>query len=119
MSTPLWSTSSQSGTSLAKTKKPRFHPLKTLAAYWSHKEDDMNFHYPTFKGDGGWLNGWFYHVIQKKTYDWETVSGKSFMEELRDRGFDLKTLRFTVEIDPTHPRWAESPTVQSWFKKES
>lgn len=51
-----------------------------LRATWSKRESDVMIHYPR-KCDGHWLSGIF---------------NQAFINELRGRGYDLTTLRFSV-----------------------
>lgn len=60
----------------------------TLYAYWSKKEKDMMFCYPTSKSDGHLLHNWFGHGI---------FGTKTIYSELESRGYDLTTLRFSIK----------------------
>jgi hypothetical protein len=56
-----------------------------LRATWSKRENDVMLHYPlgqSTASDGHWLSG---------------VFSKEFTEELQRRGYDVSTLRFSVE----------------------
>ena len=55
---------------------------KKLRAYWSKTENDLMLYSPTTQTDGHWLSGIF---------------TKEFTEELKRRGFDEKTMKFSVE----------------------
>jgi hypothetical protein len=71
----------------------------TLKAYWSKKEQDLVFWHPDLKCNGHLL----YSVLAgpRSFEDFSgpaprVVYGKSFVEELRERGYDITTLRFSV-----------------------
>lgn len=68
---------------------------RILAAVWSEGEDDLKFYYPS-KPDGHWLYGWFSHA----RWPGGTDQNRSFLQELEERGYDVKTLRFSVERKP-------------------
>ncbi len=72
--------------------------LTDLYAYWSKKENDIMFHYPTSKPDGHLLCLWLC------TGRWDGRSmGKSLMEELDERGFDTTTIKFSIRLkEPPH-----------------
>jgi len=73
-------------------RKPRFDPDTTLAAYWDPKEDDLMMHWPTRKADGHLLHGVFSYAPKSRG------SEASLLDELTRRGFDVKTIRFTVQL---------------------
>jgi hypothetical protein len=76
----------------------------TLRAAWSKRERDVSFGWPSgpqTKSDGHLLYGHFGY-----RYNYDGTPEKSLLDELRDRGYDLKTLRFSIMKDPNHPRWA-------------
>ena len=52
-----------------------------LRATWSKREQDVMIHFPR-KCDGHYLSG---------------VFDKQFIQEMRQRGYDLTTLRFSIE----------------------
>ena len=58
----------------------------TLSARWSKREQDIVFNYPR-KCDGSFLFGMLCH-------DWR--GEPSMVEELKRRGYDIETLRFSV-----------------------
>ena len=60
----------------------------TLAVKWSKREDDLLINYPR-ESDGIMIDYYFYHL----KYD-----NKNLIQELIDRGFDIKTLKFSVEL---------------------
>ena len=71
--------------------KERFKPKNKLRAYWSKKEGDLMFWSPTRQSEGGVLWSFLDHI--------EIDNGhgpKTLLKELNDRGFDIKTLRFSV-----------------------
>jgi hypothetical protein len=74
----------------------RVKPTKLLAR-WSKRLNDMLYSYPS-KPDGGWLHSL---VSWTKGPDGDS----SLIEELKARGYDVKTLRISVDVDPEHPRW--------------
>jgi hypothetical protein len=66
-----------------------------LRAYWSKREQDVMLDFPLGQrtsSDGHWL---------------AYVFNREFTEELTRRGYDVKTLRFSVEVDLDGPRAAE------------
>ena len=72
---------------------------RQLRAYWSKREKDLMFYHPTQKADGHLLCAIF--SAKRQRHDWNTgkpVYDPSFVEELEARGFDIKTLRFSVEL---------------------
>jgi len=74
----------------------------TLRASWDRRERDVSFGWPDgpqVKPDAHMLYGVFAY---EKVYD-----GRTFVEELKRRGYDVTTLRFSIMKDPAHPRWAE------------
>jgi hypothetical protein len=74
---------------------------RQLRAYWSKRENDLVFYHPTQKADGHLLYGVL--ACERQRHDWHTgkpVYDPSFVEELEKRGFDIKTLRFSVELKP-------------------
>lgn len=72
----------------------------TLSANWSRREKDVMYHFPS-SPDGHWLHSWF----RWARLDDKTVT--SFLDQLKERGYDVTTLRFSVKKDPNHPRWAK------------
>jgi hypothetical protein len=91
--------------------KPR-NPKKELKACWSKREGDVMIHYPN-KPDGCWLHDMLntkrlrsgstkdYTYAERITIqDWNTnlciYEGKSFLQELEERGYDVKTLKISV-----------------------
>lgn len=70
---------------------------KKLKVRWGKPEGeppgtrDILYDYPTRKGDGALL----YYVFQViKVHE-----GRSLVEELKHRGFDISTLKFSIELD--------------------
>jgi uncharacterized protein (DUF1684 family) len=70
---------------------------RTLRVYWSKKERDFEVWYPTQSADGGYALSQFCHV------DSTRFDGRSFVEELKHRGFDTRTLKFSCELFPPPP----------------
>lgn len=65
-------------------KEPRSVKLK---AYWSKKERDLVFEWPdgiSTKSDASWLY---------------TIFNERFLNELKSRGYDVRTIKFSVEGD--------------------
>jgi len=65
-----------------------------LRATWSNRENDVMLHYPLgfqTKCDGHWLSGIFC---------------KEFTDELESRGYDKKTMKFSVEPMRGNERFA-------------
>lgn len=61
-----------------------------LRATWSEKQQDVILHFPLGSGtssDGHYLAG---------------VFNKAFTDELQDRGYNLATLKFSIEPHPTN-----------------
>lgn len=55
------------------------------------------YYYPAYKNDGGLLHS---HFSWNKYLD-----DKTLVQELKDRGYDITTLRFSIMKNPNHPRW--------------
>jgi hypothetical protein len=64
-----------------------------LTAEWSKKENDILFHFPR-SCDGHLLH-------QVLTSEFSIFRDKSFIQELRERGYDIETLQFSVRRNPT------------------
>lgn len=62
-------------------------PRCQLRVNWSKKEDDIVYKYP--KGSQTKSDAMLLH----------SVFSKEFLDDLVDRGYDLKTLKFSVAID--------------------
>lgn len=66
---------------------------KKLTLKWSKKEKDLICHYPNSQ-DGGLIfdafTGEKYHRLSD---EWS----KSFVKELEERGYDITTLKFSIE----------------------
>jgi hypothetical protein len=71
-------------------RKPRFDAATTLVAWWSPKEQDVEFCYPR-RADGHLLHGFFSYA--KVGHD-----GEPLLKELEARGYDLRTIRFSVSL---------------------
>ncbi len=61
----------------------------SLRARWSKREADILIQFPN-KPDGHWLSG---------------LLDQRMIDELRRRGYDPSTLRFSVMKDSNHERW--------------
>lgn len=65
-----------------------------LRATWSKREHDVMLHYPLGRSttsDGHWLSGIF---------------GREFTQELERRGYDVSTMKFSVEPQKGNERFA-------------
>jgi hypothetical protein len=69
----------------AQKAKPR-----RLRVYWDKREKDLTFYHPTQRADGHLLHYVFNCVALS--------SGLSFVQELKQRGFDVTTLKFSVDL---------------------
>lgn len=101
-----------------KTQRPK------LRAVWSKRERDIMFHYPT-SPDGHLLNSFFDHV---------SIDGRTLRQQLVDRGYDIATLKFSIERftegkcagghaqawDRTKKRWVPCQDCQEdeWWKDQ-
>jgi hypothetical protein len=64
-----------------------------LLVRWSRKENDFLISYPS-KPDGHFIFG----LVANGSVRYEVLSsGKTFIEELEERGYDIKTLRIQVD----------------------
>jgi hypothetical protein len=70
---------------------PRKDTDNTLAARWSKKHNDVVFEYPQ-RPDGRLLM--YFFSVAKLGLDPEA---KTLLDELAARGYDLKTLRFSIK----------------------
>jgi len=71
-----------------------------LQARWSKRENDVLYSYPN-RWDGALLN----MILGAPRQRYDYTSGRveyerSFIEELEARGYDIKTLRFSVQRKP-------------------
>lgn len=92
-------------------------PEGTLYIYWDDKEHDLVVHYPNSQ-DGGWSIGWFtqarlwpgldFYDKDHGRWPWPH-DDRGFVQDLIERGYDPKTIRFSVSKDPNHPRWKDKP----------
>lgn len=77
-----------------------------LRARWSKKEKDLLVTYPLGRGtscDMGYLFGIF---------------NKEFIKEMKDRGYDIMSLRFEIAVDPKGERFEEKfPTLAKELKE--
>lgn len=105
----------------------------TLMVKWSKKEDDFIVYYPS-KSTGGYVID---HLVGKRTkYQieqldlnlWESEKflykhgGYNFIEhdfikEMASRGFDVKTLKFSIKIDPNQLK-EKFPHIYDELSKE-
>lgn len=77
-------------------------PEKTLSARWSKREKDIVFRYPD-RPDGHLLNDALCNARMRRDYDSATgfrLEG-SLVDELKARGYDLTTLRFSIQKKAT------------------
>lgn len=72
----------------------------TLKAYWSKREQDLMFHHPAGPQTGS--DG---HMLYGAVCHDKLIGGQPLAAELKRRGYDIKTLKFSIEKDPTHARW--------------
>jgi hypothetical protein len=85
--------------------------LNSLKAYWSKPEAGVMYAYPL--GSQTSSDGHLLHArLSCESYDFQGKAVPALLAELRERGYDIKTLRFSIMKDPTHPRWAPE-TVDS------
>lgn len=79
-----------------------------LRANWSKREDDVMLHYPLGIGsrsDGHWLSG---------------VFNKAFTDELASRGYDITTMKFSIEPKAGEHRFSstrQEPSVSDTGEK--
>lgn len=59
----------------------RLKPTNKLRVWWSNAEKDIMIYHPKWKADGHYIAGIF---------------NREFLEELESRGYDLKTIRFSI-----------------------
>lgn len=78
-----------------------------LMAYWSDAENDIMYNWPKgsqTKSDGGLLHYTFsckaLEINFQKSNCGHSYAAKSFIEELIARGYDVKTLKFSVQLKP-------------------
>jgi hypothetical protein len=88
----------------------------SLSVYWSKRENDVMFNYPD--GPQTKTDGHLLHVRFNSPWRWhDGQESPDLVKELESRGYDVKTLRFSVMKDPNHPRWA-TPSPSDVEKKE-
>lgn len=68
---------------------------KELKVKWSKKEDDFLIIYPR-SPDGGLINDYLFN----NQFWFNGDIKKSLKEELKERGYDLKTLKFSIKMTP-------------------
>ena len=81
---------------------PRRRDAECLRARWSKPERDLSYGWPAGVGttpDGHMLYAIFAY---EKVYE-----GRTFIEELKRRGYDVSSLLFSIKKDMTHARWVE------------
>lgn len=84
-----------------------------LRVTWSKRERDLMFHHPLgpqTKSDAHFLHvrlNTRRFVPSEVRQPGDPFEDPSFFEELKARGYDVKTLRFSIEKDISHPRWAQ------------
>lgn len=66
----------------------------SLAVEWSARERDITFFNPP--GPQTNADAHMLHILFER-----------YIYELKSRGYDIKTLRFSIMKDPAHPRWQE------------
>lgn len=64
-------------------------PRGALVAWWNKRERDLSIAWDRFPPDGHMLFGVLDFIAGP--------SGKTFRQELEDRGYDITTLRFSIE----------------------
>lgn len=86
---------------------PKRTNANTLKAYWSKRENDLMFYHPDRKANGHLLHNVL--CAPRPYLDFsngrrDIAFDKSFVEELEERGYDVKTLRFSVcKKEPVTP----------------
>jgi hypothetical protein len=66
-----------------------------LRAVWSKREADILYHYPR-SCDGALLH-YHFDVLRDRALEGVRPEGRSLIEELVERGYDITTLRFSVD----------------------
>ena len=83
---------------------PRRTKANSLRAFWSKKEKDIMFYWPSgphTKTDGHFLYG----RMSIGPFNYDGKLDTAFLKELEDRGYDLTTLLFSICKKEDHPRW--------------
>jgi hypothetical protein len=81
-----------------------------LRAAWSKRENDILYSYPR-RCDGALLH-YHFDVLRDRALEGVRPEGRSLIEELVERGYDIKTLRFSVErFEVEGPPRPPVPTV--------
>lgn len=79
-----------------------------LTAKWSKKEKDLMVKYPLGCGTNC-----------DSVYLLCDVFNKTFIEEMKDRGYDIKSLKFEISVDPNAKTFRERfPTLAREYKNE-
>lgn len=68
---------------------------RTLHVRWSKRERALLYHYPTRAQDGGMLS----HAFEGQVH----LHGITLTAELEERGYDVTTLRFSIQLKPPPP----------------
>ena len=64
-----------------------------LTVKWSKKEKDLIIHYPS-RPDGALAHSAF---CSEQHHPFDDTWSKSFVEELKSRGYDITTLKFSIQ----------------------
>jgi hypothetical protein len=79
-------------------KRPRLAKRRTLRARWSKRERDILYSYPRHGSEGALLH-YHFGVLQPAAFPAARIpEGKTLLQELEERGFDLTTLRFSIAV---------------------
>lgn len=62
-----------------------------LSARWSKRHRDLLYNFDRYPPDGHFLHGLFSHVVV------DGKSGRNLVQELEARGFDVTTVRFSIQ----------------------
>ena len=90
---------------------PKRNPNKLMIS-WSEREQDFMVAYPR-RCDGAMIQGRFFNSemifdlikynTQKSIHDLPYKNNKSIIDELKERGYDMKTMKFSIELsEPIH-----------------
>ncbi len=72
----------------------------SLAVEWSVRERDITFYNPP--GPQTKTDARLMHILFSSRCP---PLNSDLIHELESRGYDIKTLRFSIMKDPSHPRW--------------
>lgn len=67
---------------------------RQLKVKWSKREDDLEFHYPDHSANGQYLSYVLSHLKKDS-------NGNSILQELDQRGYDIKTLKISIDKKDT------------------